>query len=91
MTKIRHGKIPTWYDDDAKYEEAINEDSPNSKTTNLTIEKILKKYNVKTVLDLTCGTGSQVFWLLKRGYQVSGADISKGMLSIAEKKRRKRK
>jgi ubiquinone/menaquinone biosynthesis C-methylase UbiE len=91
MIKIHHGKIPTWYDKDAKYEEAINEDSPNSRTTNRTIEKILKKHNVKTVLDLTCGTGSQVFWLLKRGYQVSGSDISKGMLRIAEKKAKKEK
>lgn len=91
MTKIRHGKIPNWYDEDAKYEEAINEDSPNSRTTNRTIEKILKKYKVKTVLDLTCGTGSQVFWLLKRGYQVTGSDISNGMLKIAEKKAKKQK
>lgn len=91
MIKIRHGKIPDWYDRDAKCEEAINEDSPNSRTTNRTIEKILKKYKVKTVLDLTCGTGSQVFWLLKRGYQVSGSDISKGMLKIAEKKAKKEK
>ena len=91
MTEARHGKIPDWYDKDAKYEEAFYEDSPNSITTNRTIEKILKKYKVKTVLDLTCGTGSQVFWLLKRGYQVSGSDISKGMLKIAEKKAKKEK
>ncbi len=91
MTNIRHGKIPDWYNKDSKYEEAINEDSPNSRTTNRTIEKILKKYKVKTVLDLTCGTGSQVFWLLKRGYQVTGSDISRGMLKIAEKKAKKEK
>lgn len=91
MTKIRHGKIPDWYDKDAKYEEAINEDSPNSRITNQTIEKILRKYKVKTVLDLTCGTGSQVFWLLKRGFLVTGSDLSKGMLKIAEKKAKNEK
>src|SRR5476649_881288 len=91
MSEIRHGKIPNWYNKDSKYEEAINEDTPNSRTTNKTIERILKKHKAKTVLDLTCGTGSQVFWLLKRGYQVSGSDISKGMLKIAETKAKKEK
>src|SRR5688572_20742371 len=91
MTEIRHGKIPDWYNKDAKYEEANNEDTPNSRTTNRTIERILKKHKVKTVLDLTCGTGSQVFWLLKRGYQVTGSDISRGILKIAKRKAREEK
>lgn len=91
MTETSHGKIPEWYNKDAEYEEANNEDTPNSRTTNRTIEKILKKYKVRTVLDLTCGTGSQVFWLLKRGYQVTGSDISRGMLKIAERKAKKEK
>ena len=91
MTDVSHGKIPDWYDKDAKYEEANNEDTPNSRSTNRTIERILKKCKVKTVLDLTCGTGSQVFWFLKRGYQVTGSDISRGMLKIAERKAKKEK
>lgn len=91
MPNIRHGKIPDWYNKDSQYEEAFNEDSPNARITNRSIEKILKKYKVKTVLDLTCGTGSQVFWLLKRGYQVIGSDISKGMLKIAKKKAKRNK
>ena len=48
------------------------------------IGKMLKKYRVKTVLDLACGTGSQVFWLAKHGYKVTGVDISPGMLKIAK-------
>lgn len=86
MTKIRHGKTPDWYNKDSEFEDAFNEDTANSITTNHTIEKILKKYKVKTVLDLTCGTGSQVFWLTKRGYKVTGSDISPGMLKIAKSK-----
>lgn len=84
MTKIRHGAIPNWYNNDSKYYDQYNE--ANSKTTNSTIENILKKYKVKTVLDFTCGTGSQVFWLAKRGYQVAGSDISPGMLKVAKRK-----
>lgn len=58
---------------------------------NQTIENILKKYKVKTVLDLTCGTGSQVFWLEKRGYEVVGSDINSNMLKIAKNKAEKEK
>jgi ubiquinone/menaquinone biosynthesis C-methylase UbiE len=86
MTEIRHGKIPEWYNEASESEELFNENSPNARITNRTIEKILKKHKVNTVLDLTCGTGSQVFWLLKRGYKVIGSDISQGMLKIAKRK-----
>src|SRR5579862_3364223 len=81
---MRHGKIPDWYNKDSEKYDLYNEE--NSKIINGTLEKILKKYKVKTVLDLTCGTGSQVFHLLKRGFKVTGSDISKGMLKIAKRK-----
>lgn len=83
---IRHGKIPDWYDEESKYYDTFHEGSDNARITNETIEKILKKHKVKTVLDLTCGTGSQVFWLAKRGYEVTGSDINLKMLKIAQKK-----
>lgn len=60
-------------------------------TINNTLEKILHNYNVKTVLDLTCGTGSQVFFLAKHGYAVTGADISPALLEIARKKAHQKK
>lgn len=87
----RHGKIPDWYDQDNVFEELFHKDSTNEKITNRTIEKILRKYKVKSVLDLTCGTGSQVFYLLKRGFEVTGSDISTGMLKIAKRKAREEK
>lgn len=55
-------------------------------TKNSVIEKILKQYKVKTVLDLTCGTGAQILWLAKCGYQVIGADLSPALLEIAKAK-----
>ncbi|MFI5412619.1 MAG: class I SAM-dependent methyltransferase [Candidatus Micrarchaeales archaeon] len=55
------------------------------KTTNPVIHKILKKHNVKNVLDLTCGTGAQVFWLAKRGYKVVGSDLSSVSINVAKK------
>lgn len=91
MTKPRHGKIPDWYNQSCDLEHAFNDESENSIITNKSIEMLLKKHKVKTVLDLTCGTGSQVFWLLKHGYDVTGSDISYGMLNIAKNKAREEK
>jgi ubiquinone/menaquinone biosynthesis C-methylase UbiE len=63
----------------------------DSDAKNRLIEKTLRKHKVKTVLDLTCGTGSQVFSLAKHGYKVTGADFSPALLKIARDKARKGK
>lgn len=72
------------YDKESESYDAFNEKT--SGIINQTIEKILKKHQVKTVLDLSCGTGSQVFWLTKRGFDVTGCDINAKMLKIAKDK-----
>jgi 2-polyprenyl-3-methyl-5-hydroxy-6-metoxy-1,4-benzoquinol methylase len=79
----------THYDADAENYDQFNED--NSKQVNQTVENILAKYQGKTVRDLTCGTGTQVFWLAKRGYEVSGSDFNTKMLDIAKKKAQEEK
>lgn len=76
------------YDKEAEYYDIFNEQ--NSKIINQSINSILKKYNAKTVLDLACGTGSQVFYLTENGYHVTGYDINPKMLSIAKEKAEKR-
>ena len=53
---------------------------------NKAIEKILRKYKAKSVLDMACGTGAQVFYLTRLGYKVIGSDFSPGLLEIARKK-----
>jgi len=80
---------PSHYSKDAETYDAFNEN--NSQQINQVIENILKKYRVKTILDLTCGTGAQVFWLAKRGYEVVGSDINSKMLKIAQNKAKKEK
>ncbi len=50
------------------------------------IAKILEKYKIKTVLDMMCGTGSQVFFLKKLGYDIIGSDFSPELLKIAREK-----
>ena len=90
MKNLKHTTAkPSHYTDQAKDYDAFNEE--NSKITNQTVEKILKKYKVKTVADLTCGTGSQVFWLIKRGYEVMGSDINANMLKVAKSRAKKEK
>jgi ubiquinone/menaquinone biosynthesis C-methylase UbiE len=79
----------SYYDTKAQYYDKLNEN--DSEVINCTIEKALKKYGVLTVLDLTCGTGSQVFWLLEAGFEVVGSDISTSMLQIAKQKAKDRK
>jgi len=79
-------KVLTQYNDESGHYDAFHENSENAKITNASIERILKKYNIKTVLDMTCGTGSQVFWLAKHGYEVTGSDITPSMLKIAKQK-----
>jgi len=52
------------------------------------IETIFQKFTseVKTVLDLGCGTGGHALILSRRGYKVTGIDRSEDMLKIAKKR-----
>lgn len=85
MNPIKHTTAKaSYYDSQAECYDAFNES--NSKKTNALLEQILKQYGVTTVLDLTCGTGSQVFWLKDAGFDVVGSDINALMLNIAQEK-----
>lgn len=84
-------KVLTQYNDESGHYDAFHENSENARITNTSVERILKKYKAKTVLDMTCGTGSQVFWLAERGYKVTGSDITPAMLKIAKQKAKQKK
>lgn len=68
---------------DAQNEGESNEDAA---VKNAVVERLLKEQQVETVLDMTCGTGSQVFYLTERGYNVTGSDFSPALLEQARKK-----
>jgi len=52
------------------------------------LETLFKIYDrdVKTILDMGCGTGGHIIPLIKRGYEVTGVDQSEYMLNLAQKK-----
>lgn len=75
---IEYQQLPEYFD-----AHNVNE---QTESRNALIEKLLKKQKVKTVLDMTCGTGSQVFYLTERGYEVIGNDFSPALLEIARRK-----
>ena len=75
---LDYKKLPLYFD-------ALNTHE-DTDLKNQVIENNLKKHDVKTVLDLTCGTGCQVFFLHHKGYQVTGADFSPALLEIARKR-----
>lgn len=75
------------YDKLAKYYDVLElKASDDYEMVNDFLDKIFKENKVKTVLDMTCGTGVQTIGLCKRDYKVTASDISKGMLEIAKKK-----
>lgn len=75
---LEYKKLPKFFD--------AHNVSADTDAKNQAIEKLLKKYGVKSVLDMTCGTGSQVFHLSEAGYQVTGSDLSSALIQIARDK-----
>ncbi len=68
----------------AKYYDLLYKDKNYFSEVNY-IEKFIKKFhpNAKTILDLGCGTGEHDFILAKKGYAVTGVELSSKMLEIA--------
>lgn len=81
--------LPSHYDEKASHYDDFN--VSYTRPINELVEKIFRKHKVKSVVDVTCGTGLQVFWLHDRGFSVAGSDISKKMLAVAKAKARKQK
>lgn len=52
------------------------------------LERLWKRQGThpSTVLDLACGTGTMSRLLAERGYSLTGADLSPGMLAVARRK-----
>ena len=75
---------PSHYDLQAEHYDAINEE--RTQELNQTVFNLLQEHGAKKVLDATCGTGSQVFFLEQHGFEVVGSDYSGAMLAQAKSK-----
>lgn len=69
-------------------EAATYEENPFTKNTVTEVDFLLSLYPLKpgaTILDIGCGTGRHSIELAKRGYKMTGLDLSEGMLEVARK------
>lgn len=74
------------YSAQAKYYDILEGNTQDVNAFNKILDKLLKNYKVKSVLDLTCGTGAQAIYLHKNGYNVTASDFSKEMVAVAQRK-----
>ena len=75
------------YEKFAKYYDLLELDSSiGYNEINAFLEQLFKDFNVKEVVDFTCGTGSQSLYFAKQGYKIVASDLSKEMLKIAKQK-----
>jgi ubiquinone/menaquinone biosynthesis C-methylase UbiE len=75
---IEYQQYPEYFD--------IPSSAHHTNEKNKTIEEVLRRHKSKSVLDMACGTGAQVFYLINLGYKVIGSDFSPGLLEIARNK-----
>lgn len=76
------------FNDYGKYYDLIYSDKDYEKECDF-IEAAFRKYSrfkPKKLLDVGCGTGGHAIPLAKRGYHVTGVDISRTMIKIAKEK-----
>lgn len=76
-----YGKIAKYWDD-------IQESKIVSKLQAREFDGLLRKFGVKTILELGCGTGLLLTNLSQLGYECTGVDLDKDMLEIAKSKAR---
>ncbi|HAT8890278.1 TPA: methyltransferase domain-containing protein [Legionella pneumophila subsp. pneumophila] len=78
---IEYQQLPLFFD-----AHNINDET---EVKNALIEKLLKMQGSKTILDMTCGTGSQVLYLAQHGYKITGSDLSPALIDSARNKAKK--
>ncbi|HOW29789.1 MAG TPA: class I SAM-dependent methyltransferase [archaeon] len=79
------------YEQTCKYYDLLETSEKDNKERNSFLERAFKKYKIKSIFDLTCGTGAQAIYFLKKGYKIKASDYSKGMIDVANDKLHKLK
>ncbi|MAG28256.1 hypothetical protein CMI47_22255 [Candidatus Pacearchaeota archaeon] len=81
MKDYNYSRLAKYYD--------ILENVESIESFNPVLLKILRKHNVKSILDMTCGTGVQAGFLHKKGLKVKASDYNAQMIKIARSKFKK--
>lgn len=79
----------SWYDERAAVYDTLHEGSmvPYESVVN-ELDNLFKPFGVLTLLDMACGTGGHALPIARRGYQVTGSDLSAAMIAVAAQKAR---
>jgi 2-polyprenyl-3-methyl-5-hydroxy-6-metoxy-1,4-benzoquinol methylase len=75
----------------SKYYDLLNEGRFDYSGEASAVSEFFKKYNVKEVMDITCGTGNHIIHLAEMGYSCSANDLSQEMVDIAKNKANEKK
>ena len=86
MNDTSWGKVAKWYDSHLK-----DDQSYHAKVILPGIQRLIGEVSGKKILDLACGQGYFSRAISNRGGAVTGVDISKELISIAEKIKSKNK
>jgi len=73
----------------AKYYDLLSSSFIDYQSEVESLDRIFRKYNVKEILDVGCGTANHIIYLSKKGYRCYGLDASEQMLNIAIAKSRR--
>ena len=76
----------TYHENIAKYYDITRDLMFDYDAEALNLGKIFKEKNVKSILDVACGTGKHLIRLAKMGYDCTGIDLSNDMLEVAREK-----
>ncbi|MCQ6278174.1 class I SAM-dependent methyltransferase [Bacillus sp. EB600] len=75
------------YEQFAYLYDELMQDAPYDKWVNFVVERLHQyDFKGKSLLDLACGTGELSVRFAKRGFDVTGVDLSSDMLSVARAK-----
>lgn len=75
------------FDSLASFYDVLNKNKDYQKEVDF-LDQILKTHNIKSILDVGCGTGSRSILLNSKNYDVVGIDKSYEMIKIAKSKSR---
>src|SRR3989344_8956898 len=82
-------KNASFNSDYARYYDIFNRDKDYYKEIEF-LESVFRKYsgiNLRKILNLGCGTGLHEFFLSKKGYNLTGLDLSEDMIEIARSRK----